>query len=539
MPPDTPAPGTEPLAVAAPATLDEALADLGALCGGTFRLRGPGEPAAAAAAPGLVVHPLERGEERLGRLEFVADERRDASDSALGPSRSELRTRLVPLVAALVGELLEDETQLRHRIAELSAVFRVSAALTGLENLPDILHSALTTVIEVMDVKAGAIRLLEPGSDELVLRATVNLSPAYHARGPIFAGDSELDLAALSGDVVHVPDLRVDRRVRFPDLVESEGLRSFLSAGMIFRGRPVGTVRLYTGAVRQFSAFEKGLLEMAAQQVAAAVAHARLLEDHRRTRQVRRQIRLATSVQQRMLPAAPPARAGLDVAAEYLPSLDLGGDFYDFLSLGSSLGLVVGDVVGKGVPAALLMASVRASLRAHALDLYDLEEVMSRTNRAMYEDTLDREFATLWYGVLDPDGRRLTYCNAGHEPAWRIRRDPHAPGGHRVDSLDAGGLVIGVLPAQRYEHGIIDLRPGDRLLVFTDGLTEAQDFDGRCYGRDRLRGAVLDLLANRPDAGARHLLKHVLWDMRRFVGLHARSDDVTIVSVRVDDPASR
>ena len=153
-----------------------------------------------------------------------------------------------------------------------------------------------------------------------------------------------------------------------------------------------------------------------------------------------------------------PTPKGFDIAARYVPSFDLGGDFYDFIDLDGHVGVAVGDVVGKGVAASLLMASVRASLRAYAQDVYDLDEVISRVNHALCRDTLDNEFATLWYGVLDPSRMRLTYCNAGHEPPL-LYRDGN------VYTLEAGGMIVGVDPTQAYQKGLWDLKPGDCLLL--------------------------------------------------------------------------
>lgn len=469
--------------------------------------------------------PILAGRTCVGQLDV---EIRDRSDA-------ESLTPLVQLLADMLGRIVLEEDELQHRISELGAVYRVSAALAGLQDLTDILECALRSVIQVMHVKAGSIRMFDEESDELTLRAAVNLSDRYFNKGKIFAHDSNLDVRALDGEVVYVEDLRVDPHVRYPDLVEQEELRSFLSTGMVFRGRPVGVMRLYTEEVRRFSAFEQGLLRIAAQQVATAVVNAQLFEDQRSARQVQRQIRLASSVQQRMLPQQVPHWPGLDVAAENIPSLDLGGDFYDFLTLGESLGICIGDVAGKGIPAALLMASVRASLRAHAHDLYDLETIIDRTNRALFRDTRDHEFATMWYGVIDSRNFRLTYCNAGHEPVWLFRRSGQT---WTVRELDHGGMVLGVDARQRFDKGLVDLRPGDILLAYSDGLTEAQNFDREMFGKTRTRESVLRVLNDRPQAAARLVLDQILWDMRRFTGLNIRSDDVTVVVARVTEAAS-
>src|SRR5437588_10900930 len=131
---------------------------------------------------------------------------------------------------------------------------------------------------------------------------------------------------------------------------------------------------------------------------------------------------MAADVQQRMIPHTPPNIPGLDVASIYVPCYTLGGDFYDFIPLpDNNLGLAMADVSGKGVPASLIMASVRAFLRAQVDNVYYLYEVVRRINLMLYRDTKDQEFVTLFYGVLDARNRRLTYTNAGQHPGLLLR----------------------------------------------------------------------------------------------------------------------
>ena len=213
---------------------------------------------------------------------------------------------------------------------------------------------------------------------------------------------------------------------------------------------------------------------------------------------------------------------GLDIAARYVPSLELSGDFYDFIEMEGRLGVCVGDVVGKGVAASLLMASVRASLRAYAQDMYDLDEIMSRVNIAMTRDTLDKEFATLFYGVYDPGTRRLAYANAGHEPPLLARDGQIIP-------LDVGGMIVGVDPTQKYKKALVTLSAGDMLVIYTDGLMDALNFDQKRFGRQR----VYEALQQAVSMPAQNAVHHLLWEMRRFVGLNRASDDTTIVVMKI------
>jgi sigma-B regulation protein RsbU (phosphoserine phosphatase) len=188
------------------------------------------------------------------------------------------------------------------------------------------------------------------------------------------------------------------------------------------------------------------------------------------------------------------------------------------------VGITIAVVVGKGLPASLLMASVRAAMRAQADNVYDLDEIVSRVNKSMSLDMRSNEFITLWYGVLDYKNRQLTYCSAGHEPGILIR-DGH------MRELNTGGMVIGVDPEQRYDKEVVQLQKGDTLWIYTDGVPDAMNYGGDKFGKPRMREC---LLAHQHDP-AEQICRQMLWETRRFVGLNRRTDDTTMVVVKVTE----
>ena len=205
-----------------------------------------------------------------------------------------------------------------------------------------------------------------------------------------------------------------------------------------------------------------------------------------------------------------------------MPCYALGGDLYDFIPLAeSNLGLVVADVSGKGVPASLTMASVRASLRAHADNIYYLYDVVRRVNVMLCRDTKPGEFVTMFYGVIDMINKRLTCCNAGH-PAPMLLRDGE------VTELTVSNLVLGVDPDEPYEQAVHPIQSGDTLLLYTDGLTDAMNFQQQTWGKQRLIDSF-----RRGGATAEIIAQNILWDMRRYVGMTERNDDVTMIVAKV------
>ncbi|MEI7766837.1 MAG: GAF domain-containing SpoIIE family protein phosphatase [Phycisphaerae bacterium] len=427
------------------------------------------------------------------------------------------------LLAKALSQLCQQEIELRQRIQELEALFNVSSMITGSRGLQQILDRICRATAEAMGVKAASIRLLNEAKDELVLKAVFNLSEDYLRKGPVMVVKNNLDM--LSGEVLYTADMAADDQVQYRDEARAEGIVSSLFTALIFKGHPIGVLRVYTSEVSDFTDFEKKMLKSIASQAAVAIETTRLEQESRDKERLEQQVQIAAEVQRRMMPAHPPKLPGFDIFAMYVPCFELGGDFYDFLPLGKhTVGLAVGDVSGKGIPASLKMASVRAAMRAHAENIYDLDQIVRKVNTSLALDLRDNEFITLWYGVLDTQLRRLTYCNAGHDPALVVRNG-------QIYELAVGGMLLSVDPEATYEKGIWDFQHGDLMLVYTDGLTDAMNFSDEKYGKPRLREALLNLA--RSNMPAEMICRQLLWETRRFVGLNRRNDDTTLVALRV------
>lgn len=470
-----------------------------------------------------------------------------ASDQSDEESRQSLQ-RVVTLLAATTSELCEHELDLRHRVKEASALYKLSTMLPRATSVDRVLQVALELALDVLELDCGAVVLVPEETEEvaeikgsteedLVLIASKGLSDTWLDDPRPLSKDRLFDRLAIGGELVISENLAQDDRVFEPERLKVEKLGAAIHAGLAFQGRPIGVMRLYSQNPRTFEESDKRVLRSIASQAAVAVQQARLLKLQEDDQRIQRQLALAGDVQRRMLPRFVPAATtdfkNLDIAAKYIPSFELGGDFYDFIGLTGHMGIVVGDVVGKGVAAALLMSAVRASLRAHAQGVYDLDEVISRVNIALCRDTLDNEFATLWYGVLDPVKLRLTYCSAGHEPPMIVRVPEHrAPGLADIDELAVGGMVVGIDRSQRYQRAVYDMHPGDVLIAYTDGVVDTVNFDRQKFGKKRLRACILEILKTNPKATATDITEHIHWSLRQFAGLAPRPDDETIVVMR-------
>ncbi len=196
-----------------------------------------------------------------------------------------------------------------------------------------------------------------------------------------------------------------------------------------------------------------------------------------------RELEIAREVQEHLFPQRLPVVPGLDYCGQCRPAREVGGDYYDFLELsGGKLGIAIGDVSGKGVGAALMMASVEASLRALAPVVDDPADLLARVNRLVYQASSANRYATLFYAEYDPATRDMSYVNAGHNPPIVVR---NGAGSCQVLRLEDGGSVIGLFP-QGYQRGVFSHEAGDLVVLFTDGVSESMNSRDEEWGEERL-----------------------------------------------------
>ena len=224
--------------------------------------------------------------------------------------------------------------------------------------------------------------------------------------------------------------------------------------------------------------------------------------------------------QRTLLPQAAPSLPGLDLAASMDPAEEVGGDSFDFISLeGDRLAVCLADVSGKGLPASLLMANLQAAVRSQSMTTLSPTECLSRTNGLLYHSTAPEKFATAFYGIIDPVGDTLSFCNAGHESPYLLGPD----GSQR--QLSTGGIMLGVVDGFPFNEETVPFPPGSTLVVFSDGVTEATDEEGTMFGADRVREVVARLSALPAESIRIGLLK----ELREFVGSARPSDDITVL----------
>jgi len=279
-----------------------------------------------------------------------------------------------------------------------------------------------------------------------------------------------------------------------------------------------------------YSRSDRRLLSSVALQTGLAIENSTLVhtlaQESAQRQRIAREIEIARQVQERLLPQSYPVVAGVDFAGLSRTAQEVGGDYYDFIPLDSGrLGIAIGDVSGKGISAALLMAGLRASLRAMTINgSDDLAKTMRYINRLVYESSAINRYATFFFAILDPVTLEMQYVNAGHNPPMLVRGD--SP---EVVRLEAGGTVVGLLPEVIYQSASVILRPGDILICFTDGISEAMDMADEEWSEERMLAAA----QKTPHAAAEQVLRAVFQAADEFTGEAPQHDDMTLLLVRV------
>jgi serine phosphatase RsbU (regulator of sigma subunit)/CHASE2 domain-containing sensor protein len=259
----------------------------------------------------------------------------------------------------------------------------------------------------------------------------------------------------------------------------------------------------------------------------AAVENAWRRDAEHRSRLRAKELSVAHSIQEHLLPSAPPRMENLDVFGSNLPAESIGGDYFDWIQLEDDfLAVVVGDVSGHGIPAALLMAHLRASFHAEARAGRSAEEIVSTVNHSLARATSAGKFATFFLGIISVSEKRLRYCNAGHNSPLLVR-------GEEVRELGATGVPLAIMEDMPYTGGEEAFEAGDTLVIYSDGIPEAEVRRGQAngfYGEARLQNCARTLAASGANAAA--IGAGLLDDLRRVAGEGMRGDDVTLVVVR-------
>lgn len=459
----------------------------------------------------------------------VEEEPRVAIEENARPLTADTSTVTIPLEDIISSSPPTSSTPSRAGAEPSSPGDRAFAVLTraGMElisyrPLEEILQVIMNLVFEALPAERGFLMLLEGKNKELISK--VVRDQKGRSGGKLSLSKSIAKIVIDNRQSVLTTDAQADERFKMQESVVLQGIHSAMCVPLWNNRAVIGLIYVDTvSSISQFSPEDLKLLTLLANIAAVKIEHARLVEDKLSKERMEGEMRQASLIQKKLLPPNPPEFEGYDIAGYNDSCREVGGDYFDFIPLGSGkLGLALGDVSGKGMGAALLMATVRASFRAHIESAPDIRTLIRSLNRAILQSASANNFVSFFYCKLDGPSGVVGYVNAGHNPPILVR----ASGA--VERLPAGGLVLGIIAEADYERCEVILAPGDLLVAFSDGVTETQNPEGDEFGEDRLIG----LLRQERTQSARHLQDLVSDSLKTFAGSAPQYDDTTLVVLK-------
>jgi serine phosphatase RsbU (regulator of sigma subunit)/pSer/pThr/pTyr-binding forkhead associated (FHA) protein len=438
----------------------------------------------------------------------------------------------------LVGE--EDSSREHSAVSAVSELRHLAGLLEGLRALgsgrvlEDVLTLVLDSAIEVTGAERGFIMLAnQAGHLEFKLaraRGQVSMS------GRTFETSRKIPETVFStGKQMIVEDLMDEGLAALHTGTVALGIRHVLCAPLRLvryveraedksEDKTIGVLYLDSrerGALKSHSA--RIALETLSMEAAVAIENARLYREALDRAKLDQELKVAAAIQQALLPASNRSGRFFTTAGTSVPCRSVGGDFFDYVDLASGeFGFMLGDVAGKGAPAALLAAAVLGSFGSEATYQLRPAPLVTRLNINLFRRKIDARFLTAFYGMLGPDGS-LIYSNAGHNAPFLVGSDS-------VRRLETGGTVLGLFENASYDEATVTLAPGDVIIAFSDGVSEALNEAGEEYTDDRLLASVKEHRGKSPQA----LIDGLLADVHRFCGEATPSDDVTLVVVRYE-----
>jgi sigma-B regulation protein RsbU (phosphoserine phosphatase) len=421
------------------------------------------------------------------------------------------------------AEVALESSERRNAVIELSTIVEATKRLNSTLDLAELLNIILQLTTRQTGAERGTVFLIDREREEIWSLVGMGLDQ-HEIRLPINRGIA--GHVAASGDTINLADAYADPRFESEvDLRLGFRTRSLLCLPIRNKdGETIGVLQLLNKKSGPFAHADEGMLRAISDHVALALENAQLHREMIHKQRMERDLALARSIQVGLLPERPPELEGFDIAVSHRPSLEAGGDYYDFIPLAPDTILtVVADVEGKGVGSAMVMANLQATLHALLAHLHSLERLVESLNDMILADTRGQKFMTMFIGLLDQPHRTLHYVNAGHVPPAVVRADGS------VEYLREGGMVVGLFPSVHYDRGHVRLNAGDIVVSCTDGITEAMDKDSEEFGQPRL----VDLCVRERAKPAQEIVDIVLKEVDLFSRGGTHEDDRVIMILKV------
>ncbi len=411
----------------------------------------------------------------------------------------------------------------QQTLSRLQFLVEASKALGSTLDLDELLGRILDVAKTQADAERGTLFLVDEKSEEIWSLIAHGLEK-QEIRLPLGSGIA--GHVAKSGEILNIPDAYADARFnRAVDVQTGYHTRNILCLPIRNKsGKIIAALQLLNKKHGGFTGEDVDSLLMLSGHMALALENAQLHRALIEKERLEREMALARDIQRGLLPETAPVVQGFDVAVTNEPCYEVGGDYYDFLTLGpDTLLIVIADVEGKGISSAMIMSNLQATLRALVLNLDSLNKIAESLNRMILAGTRGGKYLTMFLGLIDIQRKTIDYINCGHVPPVVVRDEGDPVG------LTEGGMVVGLFDNVRYNRGQVKFQTGDVLVLCTDGITEAMDAQQEEYGSERLVNCVRSAITQ----SAAEILTTVNAEVTKFSRMGTHLDDKVMIAVKV------
>ena len=463
----------------------------------------------------LGTYPLSDDSKTSGVLLLAAPETPDESLLALFHLHARLASVALRGADLVVG--------LRHHMERLQFMVEASKVFNSTLDLSELLGKILDVAKTLTKAERGTLFLVDEKANEIwsLIAHGMEKQEIRLPRGKGIAGH-----VALTGEIVNIPDAYADARFN-PEVDKRTGFRTRNMLTLPIRnkaGKIVATLQLLNKATGSFTDDDTDVLLTLSGQMAMSLENAQLHRDLLEKERLEREMALARGIQRSLLPDTAPVIPGFDLAVLNEPCFEVGGDYYDFLSLGpNTLLVVIADVEGKGISSAMVMSNLQATLRALALHLHSLNDIAESVNKMILHDTRGEKYMTMFIGLIDTRRKPIHYINCGHVPPIIVR-----PGSQPIE-LTEGGMVIGLFEDIQFDRGHVKFQTGDILLLCTDGITESMDAQNEEFGLERL----VESVSKDPERKAKEIVLKVCDDVTIYSKGGTHMDDKVMLAIKI------
>ena len=421
------------------------------------------------------------------------------------------------------NKLKDEMARLKKSIEELSMLNDFARIISSTLSLDKIMDKVVSASVKAINAEQGTIHLLETTESQdpfkTLIRKADQTTPESKYR---------LD-AELSGWMIkHQKPLIINDFSKEELFKERQAtdkkISSILSVPLMCKGKLIGVVNLFNKkAEGEFSSDDQRLLSIIASQSAQVIENARLYKEEKQLRQFEQELEMARAIQNKLLPKENPEIEGFDIAGVSYAAKEVGGDYFDFIELGNNRwGIALGDVSGKGIPAALLMSTLQATLRNQALTISSLIDCITKANKFLYLNTDANKFVTLFCGVLDSKSKKFNYVNAGHNFPFHLDKKGE------FRDLNIGGLILGIMADCQFEEGNVQLHPDEIIVIYSDGVSEADNELDEMFGDKRLK----EIVWQNKHLSSQQIISRIYDGIKEFTGPIRQEDDITLIVIK-------